>query len=133
MEKLPGHPLFFQYVPNIPFKLGLVQLALAVTGIVLARRRDPEWIYLIVATVLAGLSSAPGAAALARSRILVSVEFTLRQLTIMSLPLALFTGAIVLPLRRPGYQLALGAAVAFCHRGQSTSASEPDPADVGGS
>ena len=104
---------FFQYVPNIPFKLGIVQLALAVAGIVLARRRDLEWIYLIVATVVAGLSI--GAWALPiwlSSRILVTIEFTWRQLTIMSLPLALFTGAIVLRLRRPGYKLALSAAIA---------------------
>ncbi len=87
---------------------------LAVAGILLARRRDAEWLYLILATVLAGLSI--GAWALPiwlSSPILVSIEFTWRQLVIISVPLALFTGAIVLRVRRPGWQLALSAAVAL--------------------
>ncbi len=104
---------FFQYVPNIPFKLGIVQLALALAGIVLARRRDLEWIYLIVATVVAGLLIGAWALPIWQSsRILVTVQFAWRLLIIMSLPLALFTGAIVLRLRRPSYKLALGSAVA---------------------
>jgi hypothetical protein len=127
---------FFRYVPNIPFKLGIVQLALAVAGILLARRRDAEWLYLIFATVVAGLSI--GAWALPiwlSSPILVSIEFTWRQLVIISVPLALFTGAIVLRVRRPGWQLALSAAVALlvivAHRPQlpnPTALTLEDPA-----
>jgi hypothetical protein len=105
---------FFRYVPINPFKLGIVQLGLAVAGILLARRRDAEWLYLILATVVAGLSIGAWALPIWLSNpILVSIEFTWRQLVIISVPLALFTGAIVLRVRRPGLQLVLSAAVAL--------------------
>ena len=45
----------FDHTFAIPFQLGLVQLTLAVIGLLVARRRDPEWIYLIIAAVIACL------------------------------------------------------------------------------
>jgi len=75
-------------------------------GLHVARRRDPEWLYFIAVTALAGLGASAWAAPFWKSPWLdSSVQFPFRLLTVMSLPLALFTGAILMPVRRRVYRI----------------------------
>ena len=91
-------------------RLGSVQVILAAAGVVLARRRDAEWLYFVaVALVSCALSSAWALPLWQSSELLTSIQFTWRLLTILSLPLALFVGGIVLPFHSRVSQLAVAA------------------------
>lgn len=78
-------------------RLGLIQVVLAAAGVVLARRRDAEWLYFVaVALMCCALSSAWALPLWQSTEVLTSIQFTWRLLTILSLPLALFAGGILL-------------------------------------
>lgn len=99
--------LAFDYTFAIPVQLGLVQAALAVAGAAAARRRDVEWLYFIVLALATGLAMGAWALPLwLASDTLRIVQFPWRLLALMSLPLALFTGALLLPLRREALRVA---------------------------
>jgi hypothetical protein len=94
--------LTFEYTFAPPYQLGWLQLALAVVGFVLAWRRDWEWLYFAGVAIL--LSFAIGAWTLPiwlSVEILQIAQFPWRLLGIISLPLALFAGALVLRLPNP--------------------------------
>jgi hypothetical protein len=108
---LDTHPAF-EYTFSIPYRLGLVQLAVALAGLLLARRRDPEWLFLLIAALLAGLCIGSWAEPLwLSSRILLVVQFPWRLLGVMSVPLALFAGGTVLRLKKSPAQVAVSLAV----------------------
>jgi hypothetical protein len=86
----------FNYNFGMPVQLGLVELLLAFAGAVMARRRDPEWLFLIGASVLTAASIGAWTLPLWSSNwLLVAVEFPWRLLTLTSLCFALLTGGIV--------------------------------------
>ncbi len=87
-------------------RFGFVQLALAGAGVILARRRDAEWIYFIaVATATAILGTHWALPLWQSSETLTAIQFTWRVLAVLSLPLALFTGGVVLPFRHSHWRL----------------------------
>jgi hypothetical protein len=91
--------LTFEHTFARPIRLGLVQLVLAVAGFALARRRDAEWLFVGAVALLTGLSMGAWALPLWQSNdILPVAQFTWRLLSILSLLLALFTGAILVRL-----------------------------------
>lgn len=76
-----------------PNRLGLVQLALGVGGFLAARRRDAEWLYLGAVALIAGTLIGAWALPLWQSNdILTIAQFPWRLLSIVSLPLAIFSG-----------------------------------------
>jgi hypothetical protein len=100
--------LFFEYTFFIPFKLGLVQISLALIGFIVARRWDLEWLFFLGVAVLSGLAMGKWSESIWLSnKLLLIAQFPWRLLTLMSVPLALFTGAIVVRLRREGVQAAV--------------------------
>ena len=83
----------FDYSFAIPFQLGLVQVALAAAGLVIARRKDPEWLFLLVLAITACLFIGAWSLPFWQSNdLLLAVQFPWRLLSIASLPLALFIG-----------------------------------------
>ncbi len=83
-----------------PIRLGLIQLGLAIAGLLLARRRDPVWLFWGVAALLISLLIGAWALPLWLSNdVLPVAQFTWRLLALLSLPLALLTGGLLLPLR----------------------------------
>lgn len=91
----------FEYTFDVPYQLGLVQMTLALAGLIAARRYDPEWLYFLGLAILVGLGISAWSLPLwLNSEILLIAQFPWRLLTFMSIPLALFTGAILLPVRR---------------------------------
>lgn len=98
----------FKHTIDVPFQLGLVQVLLALVGLIVARRRDAEWLYFIALAVLAGLGISAWSQPLwLSSQTLLIAQFPWRLLIFMSVPLALFTGAILIRLRRDGVQFAI--------------------------
>jgi len=88
--------LNFEYTLAIPFQLGLVQLVLAVTGYVLARRRDAEWIYWLLLATAASLGIGAWTVPIwLGSDILLVAQFPWRLLTLLSVALTLFTGGVI--------------------------------------
>ena len=86
----------FEYTGAPPFQLGLVQVVLAISGLMLARRRDPVWLFLVVVALVSGLGIAHWTLPLwFHSKMLLIAQFPWRLLTFMSLPLALFVGGIL--------------------------------------
>jgi hypothetical protein len=91
----------FEHTFDPPYQLGLVQALLALTGVVVARRRDPEWLYFIALAVLTGIGISAWLQPLwLSSNTLLIAQFPWRLLAFMSIPLALFTGAILVRIRR---------------------------------
>ena len=100
--------LFFEYTFSIPFQLGLVQISLALIGFIVARRWDLEWLFFLGVAVLSGLAMGRWSESIwLGNKLLLIAQFPWRLLTFMSVPLALFTGAIVVRLRRDGVQAVL--------------------------
>ena len=96
---------------QVPFRLGLIQLVLALVGIIVAGRRDAEWLFFIFLTALTGIGiSAWSVPVWLSSKTLLVAQFPWRFLTFMTLSLSLFTGGSLLRLRRDSYQF-VGAAV----------------------
>jgi hypothetical protein len=90
-----------------PNKLGLVQLVLAVGGFFAARRRDAEWLYLGAVALIASLLIGEWVLSIwEASRLLPIAQFPWRLLSIMSLPLAIFSGGWLLHLRTGRRQIA---------------------------
>jgi hypothetical protein len=93
-----------------PNKLGVVQLVLAGGGFFAAPSRDAEWLYLGGVALLA--SALIGAWALPlwqSSDILAIAQFPWRLLSVISLPLAIFSGGWLLHLRAGWRQAAVAA------------------------
>ena len=85
--------LVFSYTGNTPVQLGLVQLVLALGGLLLARRRDAEWLFFGLLALAAGLGIASFTLPIWQSNaILTAVQFPWRLLSLVSLALALLTG-----------------------------------------
>jgi hypothetical protein len=85
--------LVYGYTADVPFRLGLVQLALAVAGFVLARRRDAEWFYWLVLAVVAGIGIGSWTLPIwLSSDILLAAQYPWRLLVLVTVPLALFAG-----------------------------------------
>jgi hypothetical protein len=97
-----------------PVRLGLVQAALALAGFAFARRRDAEWIFFAgVAGLAAAMMGAWALPLWQNVELLTMAQFPWRLLSILSLPLALFMGGIVLGMRDGIYRgLAAVAVVA---------------------
>ena len=90
---------------EVPFRLGLVQLVLALAGIMVAGRRDAEWLFFIFLAVLTGIGiSAWSVPVWLSSKTLLITQFPWRLLTFLTLPLSLFAGGILLRLRRDSHQ-----------------------------
>lgn len=86
----------FQHSFARPIRLGLVQLILAVSGYFLARRGDVEWLFFLAIALISALGISAWSLPLWLNNELLSVaQFTWRLLAILSLPLALFAGGIV--------------------------------------
>jgi hypothetical protein len=104
--------LLFYYTMAPPFKLGLVQLALAIAGLILARRHDMEWLFLAGAAICLSLFAGAWAAPLWLSNaILPTVQFPWRILSVVSLLLALLAGGCLLSIRRGTWRMAAGIAL----------------------
>ena len=98
-------------IDQVPPRLGLVQLVLALAGIMVAGRRDAEWLFFIFLTALTGIGiSAWSIPVWLSSKTLLIAQFPWRLLTFMTLPLSLFTGGALLRLRRDSHQF-VGAVV----------------------
>lgn len=90
-----------------PIQLGLVQAVLGVAGFFLARRRDAEWLFFGGVAVAAALAMGAWALPLWTGRdILAVVQFAWRLLSILTLPLSLFVGGIVLAVQPGGWRVA---------------------------
>ncbi|MEZ4767597.1 MAG: 6-pyruvoyl-tetrahydropterin synthase-related protein [Caldilineales bacterium] len=98
----------FEHTFDVPFQLGLVQLALALIGLIAARRRDPEWLYFLALALLAALGISAWSLPLwLGSQLLLIAQFPWRLLAFMDVSLALFTGAILLPVARETRRMAV--------------------------
>lgn len=105
------HPTF-EYTFAIPFQLGLVQTALSIAGLVVARRKDPEWLYLLAVAVIACLLIGAWSLPLWLSNdLLLTVQFPWRLLSIVSVPLALFVGGTASRSQPVGRQVVVSAGV----------------------
>ncbi|MEZ4865285.1 MAG: hypothetical protein R3C14_28505 [Caldilineaceae bacterium] len=103
---------YYQHTFARPIRLGSVQLGAALAGLLLARRRDAEWLYwLSVAIVASALMSAWALPLWLSNDILPVAQFTWRLLSMLSLPLALLAGGIVLRLPQPWLQSGVTVAV----------------------
>ena len=90
-----------------PYQLGLVQVLLALTGLIAIRRRDTEWLYFIALAVLTGLGiSAWSEPIWLSSQTLLVAQFPWRLLAFMTISLSLFAGAILVRFGRDAYRFA---------------------------
>lgn len=90
-----------------PNRLGIVQLVLGVGGFLAARRRDAEWLYLGAVTLIASALIGAWALPLWQSNdILTIAQFPWRLLSIISLPLAIFSSGWLLRLQAGGRPVA---------------------------
>ena len=99
--------LVFDHTFDTPFQLGLVQVLLALTGLIAVRRRDAEWVYFIALAVLTGLGISAWSEPLwLSSQTLLVAQFPWRLLSFMTVSLCLFTGAILVRFGRDAYRFA---------------------------
>ncbi len=97
----------FSYSFTPPYRLGLVQLILALLGILLARRKDHAWLFLICVAIAASAAiTTPAGPLWLGNRILLSAQFPWRLLSIVSLPLAVLTGGIIAGTKRTRLRIA---------------------------
>ncbi|HRA66153.1 MAG TPA: 6-pyruvoyl-tetrahydropterin synthase-related protein [Caldilinea sp.] len=102
----------FTHTFTRPNKLGLVQLVLAAGGFLAARRRDGEWLYLGAVALLGGALIGAWSLPLWQSNdLLAIVQFPWRLLSVISLPLAIFSGGWLLHLPGGWRQFALAVAL----------------------
>ena len=102
----------FDYATTVPYQLGLVQAVLAIAGFVLARRRDAEWIFFAGLAVAAGLLMGAWSLPLwYGNRLLLVAQFPWRLLSIMSVPLALLAGGVMLGVSRQPWPRVAGPAL----------------------
>ncbi|MCS6825478.1 MAG: hypothetical protein NZ553_02585 [Caldilinea sp.] len=100
----------FTYSTAIPFRLGIVQLALAIVGFAATPRRSVEWWMLAAITLGAALMVSALALPLwLNSDVLLIAQFPWRMLAVISLPLAIFPAGIVARIR-PRWAAMAGAA-----------------------
>ncbi len=94
---------FYKYGYAVPYRLGIVQLGLAVAGFFLARRKDAIWLFFGALALAAGFAIGQWTLPIwLNTKVLLTVQFPWRLLSILSVPLALFTGGLVVRLR-PGW------------------------------
>ncbi|MGE5603548.1 MAG: 6-pyruvoyl-tetrahydropterin synthase-related protein, partial [Nitrososphaerales archaeon] len=94
---------FYRYGYEVPYRLGLVQLGLAIAGFFLARRRDAVWLFYAALALVVALAIGQWTLPIwLNVKVLLTAQFPWRLLSIVSVPLALFTGGIVVHLR-PGW------------------------------
>lgn len=92
----------FTHTFDRPIRLGLVQLGLAMAGVLAAYRRDSVWVFWSLVALLLGLMTSAWALPLwLGNGILPVAQFAWRLLAILSLPLALLTGGLLCRLRSP--------------------------------
>jgi hypothetical protein len=104
--------LKYVYSFDLPVRIGLVQLLLAAAGAVMARRRDSEWLSLIIMALVTGLSIGAWTSPVwLSSPILLVVQFPWRLLSLLSVLLALLTGGIIIPIRQRTARLILTLAL----------------------
>jgi hypothetical protein len=105
----PNFPYDYE-VSSIPFRLGLVQIILALAGLILTRRRSPLWWFWVALGGVALIGITPLILPIWRSvELLAIVQFPWRLLTFVSLSTALVTGGIVTSSPRLRWQTALAA------------------------
>jgi hypothetical protein len=95
----------YEYTFAVPYQLGLGQIILGVAGIFFVRHWNLEWRYLLLATLGAALLMGSWAESIwISNRLLLAVQFPWRLLTILSVTLPLFTGALVWRISQPRRQ-----------------------------
>ena len=100
------------YSLDIPFRLGLVQLTLALVGAVFVRRRDGEWLFFVGLAILSGLAIFRFTLPIWLSNpVLIAVQFPWRLLTVTNLAIALLTAGIVARPRARAWQAGIGLVV----------------------
>lgn len=96
--------LIYENASERPVQLGAMQAALALLGLALGfwqgLGKDWRWWFWLAAAACSALLMMPLALPLWENSLLAAAQFPWRMLSILSLPLALFTGAIMLPVRR---------------------------------
>ena len=102
--------LQYRYVFDIPYRLGLIQLFLALLGLILARRKDAEWLFLFGATLAYALFMGEWSLPIWEgSQLLQIAQFQWRLLSVVSIPLSLWIAGNLLPMPIGRWQV-LGAA-----------------------
>jgi hypothetical protein len=97
--------LVYEYTFDVPYQLGLVQITLAVVGLFFVRRWNPEWLYLLLATLFTCFAIGAWTEPIwLNNRLLLAVQFPWRLLAIVSLTLPLFTSALVWRISDPRRQ-----------------------------
>jgi len=121
--------LAFRYnLTDIPFKMGLLQLGLAIAGGLALVRRRVEWGFWIVIAVIYALFAGQWLQGVwTQTEVLQVIQFPWRVLVVTSLAFAfLATGLVVFVAHRPGQATAVGAliigAVMVCQAPRVTAA-----------
>ena len=93
--------LRFQYSSIPPFRLGLVQIVLALAGFILSRRTDREWIFWLVLALICGFAISRLAVPVWQgNQILLIAQFPWRLLTLITPALALLTAGLLLSMQK---------------------------------
>ena len=104
--------LRFQYSSIPPFRLGLMQVILALFGFVLARRLDREWLFWLLLALIGGFAISRFSAPIWQANeILLVAQFPWRLLIIITPVLALFTAGLLSPLQNRSTHMIGGTAV----------------------
>lgn len=124
----------FDYTLAIPFQIGFLQLLLAVIGFVLLRQRSAEWWYWFLLIPMLGVAmSQPLLPVWLTNDILLTAQFPWRLLTLMSLPLALLSAALLARIQQTSVvvgALILAGLFVVSHRPQLPPGTEQFPSHV---